>query len=84
MDITDIIREGERENVEFKEYLTDFHLKGSRFQELACQMNHRIIMGRGKAIYVIGVSDSGELKGISEDMFKKTVSGWWKRASLQK
>ncbi len=74
MDISSIVKEGERENVEFKEYLTDYHLKESRFQELACQMNHRIIMGRGKAIYVIGVSDSGELKGISDETFNKTVS----------
>ncbi len=73
MDLLDIIKGGERENVEFKEYLTDYHLRGSRFQELACQMNHRIIMGRGKAIYVIGVSDSGELKGIDRSRFDETV-----------
>ncbi len=73
MRLREIVKNGERENVEFKEYLTSYHLKGSRFQELACQMNHRIIMGRGKAIYVIGVSDSGELKGIDEDKFRETV-----------
>ncbi len=73
MDILSIVKEGERENIEFKEYLTTYHLKESRFQELACQMNHRIIMGRGKALYVIGVSDSGELKGISDDKFNETV-----------
>jgi len=72
-EIVSIVQNGERENIEFKEYLTDYHLKESRFQELACQMNHRIIMGRGKAIYVIGVSDSGELKGIDEEKFEKTL-----------
>jgi elongation factor 1-alpha len=72
-ELVNIVRDGERENIEFKEYLTSFHLKESRFQELACQMNHRIIMGRGKALYVIGVSDSGELKGISEGQFEETI-----------
>jgi len=72
-DLVDIVKNGERENVEFKEFLTLYHLKENRFQELACQMNHRIIMGRGKALYVIGISDSGELKGISEKQFEETI-----------
>jgi len=73
MDLSEIVQNGERENIEFKEYLTSYHLKESRLQELACQMNHRIIMGRGKAIYVVGVSDDGKLKGIDEVRFNKTV-----------
>ena len=72
-ELVNIVKDGERENIEFKEFLTSYHLKESRFQELACQMNHRIIMGRGKALYVIGVSDSGELKGISEEQFEETI-----------
>jgi len=68
-----IVKEGERENVEFKEYLTHYHLREDRFQSLACQMNHRVIMGKGRAIYVIGVSDSCELKGISRKQFDETV-----------
>jgi elongation factor 1-alpha len=68
-----IVQEGERENVEFKEYLTQYHLREDRFQSLACQMNHRIIMGRGIAIYVIGVSDSCKLKGINKSQFEETV-----------
>ncbi len=68
-----ILKRGEGENVEFKEYLTKYHLKEGRFKQLACQMNHRIIMGRGKAIYVIGVSDSGKIRGISESQFSETV-----------
>ena len=68
-----IVREGERDNIEFKEVLTSYHLKGGRFQQLACQMNHRILMGKGKAIYVIGVSDSGKLKGLPKQRFLETV-----------
>jgi elongation factor 1-alpha len=72
--ILNLVKEGERENIEFKEFLTDFHLHPDRLQSLACQMNHRILMGRGKAIYVLGISDSGELKGISESQFEETVN----------
>jgi elongation factor 1-alpha len=68
-----IVQEGEKDNVEFKEFLTDYHLSSDRLQTLACQMNHRVLMGRGKAIYVIGISDSGVLKGISEERFDETV-----------
>jgi len=71
--LVQIVKEGEKENIEFKEYLTSYHLKEDRFQSLACQMNHRIIMGRGKAIYVIGVSDARELKGISRNSFNRTI-----------
>ena len=51
--IEDLVQNGERENIEFKEYLTNYHLKENRFQELACQMNHRILMGRGQALHPV-------------------------------
>jgi elongation factor 1-alpha len=72
--ILQLVRKGEGENVEFKEFLTPYHLREGRFRQLACQMNHRIIMGKGKAIYVVGVSDSGEIKGIDERRFEETIS----------
>ncbi len=68
-----LLRRGEGENVEFKEFLNSYHLREGRFQSLACQMSHRLIMGRGKALYVVGVSDRGELKGISEEAFEETL-----------
>ncbi len=71
--VLQIVKRGEGENVEFKEFLTLYHLREGRFRQLACQMNHRIIMGKGKAIYVIGVSDSGEIKGISKERFNETL-----------
>ncbi|AGK61630.1 translation elongation factor 1A GTP binding domain family [Archaeoglobus sulfaticallidus PM70-1] len=71
--ILEIVKDGEKENIEFKEFLTDYHLRDDRFQTLACQMNHRILMGRGKAVYVVGISDSGELKGITHERFNKTL-----------
>ena len=71
--ILQLVKRGERENVEFKEFLTSYHLREGRFRQLACQMNHRIIMGKGKAIYVIGVSDSGQVRGIEEEKFERTL-----------
>jgi len=71
--ILKLLERGEGENVEFKEFLGNFHLKEGRFRQLACQMNHRIIMGKGVALYVVGVSDSGEIKGIDENKFSETI-----------
>ncbi|MCS7130677.1 MAG: GTP-binding protein [Archaeoglobaceae archaeon] len=68
-----LVEKGEGENIEFKEYLSSIHLRESRFRQLACQMNHRVIMGKGKAYYVIGVSDSGEIKGLSDEKFAETI-----------
>ncbi len=70
-----IISNGERENIEFKEFLSkEVHLKGERKQNLACQMKHRVLMGNGSALYVIGVADGGKLKGISRERFEETMS----------
>lgn len=71
--LTQLVERGEGENVEFKEFLNSYHLKGDRFRQLACQMNHRIIMGKGKAYYVIGVSDCGDVKGLDEKAFNETI-----------
>ncbi|MCS7121318.1 MAG: GTP-binding protein [Archaeoglobaceae archaeon] len=71
--LAELLEKGEGENVEFKEYLSDHHLREGRFRQLACQMNHRVIMGKGKAYYVVGVSDSGKLQGLDSSSFSKTV-----------
>ncbi|MBO8179262.1 MAG: GTP-binding protein [Archaeoglobus sp.] len=71
--ILKLLERGEGENVEFKEFLNSFHLREGRFRQLACQMNHRIIMGKGVALYVVGVSDSGELKGLDDKKFSETL-----------
>lgn len=70
-----ILDNGERENIEFKEYLTEeLHLKDERRQGLVCQMKHRLIMGNGTALYVVGVTDGGLLRGISFSKYKETLS----------
>jgi len=75
MKIAAIAEKGERENIEFKEFLLEeVHLRDDRRQSLACQMKHRMIMGNGTAVYLIGVTDSGSLKGISRERFQETIS----------
>ncbi len=75
MNISTIVDNGERENIEFKEFLLeDVHLRDDRRQSLACQMKHRMIMGSGTALYVIGVTDGRSFKGISRKMFEETLS----------
>lgn len=72
--IYNIINQGERENIEFKEYLTEStHLKGPRRENLACQMKYRLENGNGTAIYFIGISDDGDIVGISEVRFEETL-----------
>ncbi len=71
--LKNLLKNGERENIEFKEYLSEYHLKTNRLQTLACQMNHRILMGKGKAYYIIGVSDSGKLKGLCRDELERSL-----------
>ncbi len=71
--IIDLIRKGEKGNVEFKEFLTrQYHLK-SKKAKLACQMKYRLIMGNGKAIYIIGVKDNGEIRGVDKQEYEETI-----------
>lgn len=70
-----ILDNGERENIEFKEYLTEeLHLKDERRQGLVCQMKHKLIMGNGTALYVVGVTDGGLLRGIPLSKYQETLS----------
>lgn len=73
-EIEELLANGEVGNVEFKEYLIpEVHLREGRRESLICQMNHRLLCGKGSAIYVIGVSDKGDLRGISEEDFNRTI-----------
>jgi elongation factor 1-alpha len=59
----EILVNGERENIEFKEFLSrDVHLTTDRKQNLACQMNHRLLVGNGTSLYVICIADDGTLE----------------------
>jgi GTPase len=55
----------EEGNVEYK--LKLLNPTDSRFEHLVTQMNWRLKEGSGEAIYEIGVSDNGDLCGLSQD-----------------
>ena len=70
-----IIPRKENKNIEFKERLTaDIHLKEKKKQHLASQMKYLLETGDGKAIYIIGVDDSGKTKGLSDLEFEETLN----------
>lgn len=73
-ELLELVEGGERENIEFKERLeTETHLERGRLESLASQMRHRILTGDGVAVYVVGVTDDGGLKGVSEEVYEETV-----------
>lgn len=63
-------QEVEEGNHEYKLKLIDPEPK--RFDELVTQLKWRLSEGLGEAIYEIGVSDSGELLGLSEDEIEQS------------
>ncbi len=70
----DVLKRGEKENIEFKEVLRkDIHLKEDIKKSLASQMKFRMLNGNGCAIYFIGIKDNGEIKGLNERKFHETV-----------
>jgi len=72
--LTAIAGNGEGAGLEFKEFLTrETHLKGERRQTLACQMNYKLLQADGKAQYIVGITDSGYLKGISRPQLDESV-----------
>ena len=61
-------------NVEFKSRLDpDIHLAEGRFESLAAQLRHRVLSGDGEALYVIGVTDDGDLAGIEPESFSESM-----------
>lgn len=73
-DIEELIKNGERGNIEFKEYLSrSIHLEKKRRHSLASQMKYRLLNGRGQAIYLIGVTDEGKIRGLKRDKLKETI-----------
>lgn len=71
------IEKGEQKkgSIEFKEQLDpNFHLVDERRQSLVAQLRHRVLSGEGEATYIIGVTDDGDIKGISEEAFSDTIS----------
>lgn len=73
-EIEELVRTGESGNVEFKEFLSKkIHLERLRKQGLASQMKYRVLNGGGKAIYLLGVTDEGEIKGLVEPQLMESI-----------
>lgn len=74
--LREAIESGEEKNgsIEFKESLSkDIHLNEEKRTSLVAQLRHRVLSGDGEATYVLGVSDSGSIEGLSEERFDETV-----------
>lgn len=70
-----VIPSKENKNIEFKEKLIpSIHLKDAKKQHLASQMKYVLEIGKGTAIYVIGVNDDGKAIGLSDLEFEETVA----------
>lgn len=65
----------ENKNIEFKEKLSSVtHLKQDKKQHLSSQMKYLLELGKGTAIYIIGVDDDGNPKGLNELEFEETLN----------
>ena len=73
-------KESEDGKVEYKLVLSN--IDEDRLQELASQMKYRLEEGGGEAFYIIGVSDNGEVLGLSEDELNKSLEILSKIASI--
>lgn len=74
MSIHEILSNGERRNIEFKSSLSEVHLEKDRRERLVSQMRYRLECGGGKAIYVLGVEDDGEVCGYDDRTLERTIS----------
>lgn len=63
--------EQEEGNIEYKLKLVK--LSEERLEELATQMKYRLIEGGGEAFYEIGVSNDGQLIGLSDEELRTTL-----------
>ncbi|MDY6780038.1 MAG: GTP-binding protein, partial [Halobacteria archaeon] len=73
-ELVELVEGGERDNIEFKRRLErETHLDQGRLESLAAQMKHRVLTGDGVALYVVGVTDEGGLKGIDEEEYEETL-----------
>lgn len=74
--LDDAIRKGEEKNgsIEFKSQLDEeTHLSEGKRESLIAQLKYRVKSGDGEATYVVGVSDNGDIKGLSHEKFSETI-----------
>jgi len=61
---------------------TDLSIFNIKINKRATQMLYRIIEGNGRAIYLLGVEDNGEARGISMKELNRTIENLYKIASI--
>ena len=64
-------REPNEGNLEYKLNLSNF--TSNKYEKYSTQLKYRVLEGRGEAIYIIGVFDNGEIKGIPIKEFNITI-----------
>ena len=67
--------EKEYGNKEYKRYLKN-HPKNNQerfIEKRATQMLYRLIEGNGKALYLFGIDDDGEIVGMSKEELDSTI-----------
>lgn len=57
--------------IEYK--LKLLNINNERIKHLATQMRYRCLEGNGECIYNIGVRDSGEMEGITQEEYEESV-----------
>jgi elongation factor 1-alpha len=48
-------------------------IKEKKLNKIASQMKYRLFQGNGKAIYILGVSDKGDVEGIEEYELEESI-----------
>ncbi len=57
-----LIQENEEDNYEYKRNITN--LNNRKVENYATQMNYRLMNGKGKMFYIVGIDDNGEIYGL--------------------
>lgn len=52
---------------------SQYEVKQKKKIKIASQMKYRLFQGNGKAIYILGVSDNGDIEGIEEEELEKSI-----------
>lgn len=63
--------ENDEGNIEYK--LKLINTDHTRIEELITQMRYRCEQGNGECIYNLGIKDSGEIEGLTDDEFNETI-----------
>ncbi|MEM3040234.1 MAG: hypothetical protein QXO54_05465, partial [Candidatus Methanomethylicaceae archaeon] len=78
--LTRLPKESEEGNVEYK--LKIVQPTKDRLEELASQIRYRLAERGGEAFYILGVSDSGEPVGLSDEELEISLQNLRKAADL--